>query len=157
MARAVKQRVSRAVKQKAKKAVSKVEKVALKAAPTPAKKITKVTKSKTVAKAREVNPVAHVSSDEPKKKVSQAFLEAIQKRRQAREDGPVQKVPGRRGRRPKNVEYTPNNNEEESYSVESEYERLEYDTGIRLKETSDDKGYNLDRFEDFDEELNFDW
>lgn len=65
--------------------------------------------------------------------------------------------PGRRGRRPKNMDYQPSNNEEEtSYVLESDYESLEYDTGIRLKDGKEDL-MSLDRVEDFDEELNFDW
>ncbi len=64
--------------------------------------------------------------------------------------------PGRRGRRPKNMDYQPSNNEEESYVLENDYETLEYDTGIRVKSGKDDV-MSLDRVEDFDEELNFDW
>jgi hypothetical protein len=65
--------------------------------------------------------------------------------------------PGRRGRRPKQAaEYTPMQQEEDSYVLESEFERLEYDTGIRLKDGAEDGSFSLDRAEDFDEELNFD-
>ena len=70
------------------------------------------------------------------------------------------KPPARRGRRPKasNSEYTPENNSEEAYVLESEYERIEYDTGISCKKpaTASEDGFSLDRFDDFDEELNFD-
>lgn len=69
---------------------------------------------------------------------------------------PGGRPPGRRGRRPKNVEYTPSNSEEESYVLENDYETLEYDTGINIKGGKDDM-MSLDRVEDFDEELNFDW
>ena len=68
------------------------------------------------------------------------------------------KRPGRRGRRPKNLaEYTPQHNEEDSYVLESEVQSLEYDTGIRVAGKGDDNALNVERFEDFDEELNFDW
>lgn len=91
------------------------------------------------------------------KKVSQRLIETIEKRRQAKAGG-IPRVPGRRGRRPKALaEYVPNNNEEDSYNNESDYEGLEYDTGIRLKEGKDEAGFSMDRFDDFDEELNFDW
>ena len=69
------------------------------------------------------------------------------------------KPPGRRGRRPKAAaEYVPTNNEEEgAYVLESDYEGIEYDTGIKMKEGGEDKSFSLDCFDDYDEELNFDW
>lgn len=99
------------------------------------------------------------------KKVSQKLIDTIEKRKQNQQNDPGKKRgyalfsrPGaRRGRRPKNaVEYSPSTNEEEAYAVENEYERIEHDTGIRVGNRQDDYGYNLDRHEDFDEELNFD-
>jgi hypothetical protein len=90
------------------------------------------------------------------KKVSQKLLETIEKRKKAK-GGMFGKPAGRRGRRPKNAaEYTPVNQEEDGYVLESDYEGIEYDTGIRLKEGGDTDAFNLDRFEEFDEELNFD-
>ena len=99
------------------------------------------------------------------KKLSQKFLEAMEKRKNHGGWGARKgtafggKPPGRRGRRPKaSAEYTPENSSEEAYVLESEYERIEYDTGISYKQpggTSED-GFSLDRFDDFDEELNFD-
>ncbi len=98
------------------------------------------------------------------KKVSQKLLETIERRRNgqaAAGKGSAfgARPAGRRGRRPKAAasDYTPGNQEEETYAVESDYEGIEYDTGIRLKTGGDDKGFNLDRFEEYDEELNFDW
>lgn len=69
---------------------------------------------------------------------------------------PFGRPPRRRGRRPKNVEYTPTQQEEDTYVLESEYERLEHDTGIRLKDGGDDGSMGMDRTDDFEEELNFD-
>lgn len=98
------------------------------------------------------------------KKVSQKLLETLERRRknqQAQNPRSMQlfaKPGGRRGRRPKaSAEYTPGNQEEETYALESDYEGLEYDTGIRVKEAAEDRSFNLDRFDDYDEELNFDW
>ncbi len=101
----------------------------------------------------------------PSKKISQKFLEAMEKRKTQGGWGARKgalfggKPPGRRGRRPKaSAEYTPENNSEEAYVLESEYERIEYDTGISYKQPggSKDESFSLDRFDDFDEELNFD-
>jgi len=94
----------------------------------------------------------------PKKEVSQKLIETIEKRKKSK--GMFGKPPGRRGRRPKNAsEYTPMNQEEDGYVLESDYEGIEYDTGIRVKDgggaTTD--GFAVDRFDDFEvEELNFD-
>ncbi len=98
------------------------------------------------------------------KKISQKFLEAMEKRKSQGGWGARKgsmfgggKPPGRRGRRPKaSAEYTPENNSEEGYVLESEFERIEYDTGISVKSQGGDEGFNLERFDDFDEELNFD-
>jgi hypothetical protein len=101
-------------------------------------------------------PAAPEKTDTGAKKVSQKLLETIEKRKKAK-GGMFGKPAGRRGRRPKNAaEYTPVNQEEDGYVLESDYEGIEYDTGIRLKEGGEDGAFNLDRFEEFDEELNFD-
>ncbi len=101
-----------------------------------------------------------------KKELSQRLVDTIERRKQAKESSSGQhqgskffvKPPGRRGRRPKNlVDYQPENREEDSYVVESERENIEYDTGIRVSERKEEAGFGSDRFEDFDEELNFDW
>lgn len=97
------------------------------------------------------------------KKVSQKLLETIERRKKVqgaagKANSNFGRPAGRRGRRPKAaVEYTPGNQEEEAYVLESDYEGLEYDTGIRVKEGGDDRGFAVERFDDFDEELNFDW
>lgn len=101
------------------------------------------------------------SKSQGDRKVSQRLLETIERRKKGQAEGGkglFSKPPGRRGRRPKAVsEYVPGNSEEEAFVVEENYEGIEYDTGIRVKEGGEEKGYNLDRFEDYDEELNFDW
>jgi hypothetical protein len=114
-----------------------------------------------------VKVAAHAEKAAEPKKVSQKLIETIEKRKQqaagAKPGGKAMfagKPPGRRGRRPKNaVEYTPEHQEEGSdvFVAESDYEGLEYDTGIRVNKAKDDGAFSLDRFEDFDEELNFDW
>ena len=89
------------------------------------------------------------------KKISTALLESIERRKKS--GVAFGAKPGfRRGRRPKNADYQPSNNEEESYQGENELESIRYDTGIRLGSGGDDSGFSLDRFDDYDEELNFD-
>ncbi len=162
MARAVKSRALKGgIKQKAAK------KPQLKSQLKPQLNI--VSKAKVAAPvkttAKVAKPIATPVDTAAKKTVSQKLLETIQRRNQQKaavNGANGQKAfgarpPGRRGRRPKNVEYTPGQNEEESYVYEAENENLTYDTGIRVSEKKDDAGVSLDRFEDFDEELNFDW
>ena len=93
------------------------------------------------------------------KKVSQKLLETIERRKKnktaTKGSAMFARPPGRRGRRPKGaVEYTPENQEEEALVMESDYEGIEYDTGIRLKQAKDESGFNVEY--EFDEELNFD-
>ena len=115
------------------------------------------------AKAEPKKKAAAVVQAEPAKKVSQKLIETIEKRKQ--EQAKAGGVPnrfgkpaGRRGRRPKNVHYTPQNSgDDDSYTNEAEYEGLEYDTGIRVASKGDEGSFSSDRFEEFDEELNFDW
>lgn len=96
------------------------------------------------------------------KKISQKFLEAMEKRKSqggwGARKGSMFGKPARRGRRPKaSAEYTPENSNEEGYVLEEQFERIEYDTGISYKsQGGDDGSFSLDRFDDFDEELNFD-
>jgi hypothetical protein len=144
---------------------------------------TAVVKKKVVAKAKpavkaKAAPKVAVKVH-AKKLVSQKLIETIEKRKAvqqaspkvgAKPHGPAKPnafapPPKRRGRRPKNIEYTPENREEEeSMASESDYTGIEYDTGIRLRETGggdaghrEDRGFSFERMEDFDEELNFDW
>jgi hypothetical protein len=104
---------------------------------------------------------ADTSAAKPEKKVSQRLIETIERRKKAA-GGPgaknaFGKPPGRRGRRPKAaVEYTPEHQEEETFQAESDYDGIEYDTGIRLNKSREDGSFSLDRFDDYDEELNFD-
>lgn len=150
--------MSRAAKARAVKSSTKV-----KAARKPTLKAveakTKVATAKVATKPSKVAAVIQTASVSGKKQVSQKLLETIERRKmeKAGQKGFFTKPPGRRGRRPKNVEYTPGQNEEESYVYEAEHERLEYDTGIRVAQKSDDGALSMERFEEFDEELNFDW
>ncbi len=94
---------------------------------------------------------------EAKRPINQKLLEMLEKRTAARKAQLV-KVPGRRGRKPKNpVDYNPDQPNEDYYAVENEYESIEYDTGIRVSSHKEDAGFTVDRPDDFDEELNFDW
>jgi|694.fasta_scaffold106388_3 hypothetical protein len=162
MARAVKSKVRRGVKlakTKTKKPVGKttqVKKVAAKAVTKPEVKLAK--KAVTESSAPEA----------AKKKLSEKLLATIEKRKAEQEKKPgFSKPRGRRGRRPKNLtDYQPYSEEQQDdqYSYQSENENLEYDTGIRVASSGnsgfvmrDDGMVTLDRVEDFDEELNFDW
>ncbi|MBI4404819.1 MAG: hypothetical protein HY537_11690 [Deltaproteobacteria bacterium] len=111
--------------------------------------------TKTEAKHCEGTPKA-----KGKKNLSQKLLEAVEKRKKAGAPrAPFFGRPKRRGRRPRNsAEYVPmHQQEEDSYVLESEYEGLELDTGIKVGEHHDDNSMSFERLEDFDEELNFDW
>jgi hypothetical protein len=131
----------------------------------------KSVKSKSIAtKAIKLHAKAE-KSDKSKKIVSQKLIETIQKRKAvqqgafngAAKPNPFAPPPKRRGRRPKNIEYTPENREEEeTVAGESDYAGIEYDTGIRVRAGggtggSEDRAFSFERMEDFDEELNFDW
>ncbi len=157
MARAVKSKVRRGVKQakaKTKKPIAKV---------VSTRKKEKSLSPKTT-KAASLNTTAQ---EESKKKLSEKLLATIEKRKAEQSKAPAFSKPrGRRGRRPKNlVDYQPYSEEQQDdpYSYPSENENLEYDTGIRVASPSggasfrDDGSISLDRVEDFDEELNFDW
>jgi hypothetical protein len=131
---------------------------------TSARKHGNVVETNATGEAQEVKlataPDASVveKTEAEKKVVSQKLLETLQNRRKNQPGNNFGKPPGRRGRRPKAMaEYTPENQEEEGYVLENDHEGIEYETGVRVKKTSEDRGYNLDRFEEYDEELNFDW
>lgn len=161
MAKAVKSKVRRgvkAVKTTPKKAASK------KVAKTTAKAAVAV--NKVTAKAVAASKVA----EESKKKLSEKLLATIEKRKaeQAAKKPAFSKPRGRRGRRPKNLlEYQPysEDQQDDPYAENNENENLEYDTGIRVTSTSsfsgsylrEDGSVVMERVEDFDEELNFDW
>ena len=55
------------------------------------------------------------------------------------------------------ADYQPNNNEDENREEEVDYKGLEYDTGIRVAKPRDENPFSLDRYDDHDEELNFDF
>lgn len=151
MARAVKSGVLKKAKVQAKKQTKKVSPVAKQVA---AKKAGKATVSAAT------KPVAQPTLG-AKKSISEKLLEAVEKRKaeQAAKSPFGGRPMGRRGRRPKNMtDYTPMSEEQEdSYVLEQENENLEYDTGIRVAGGKEDGAFSLDRIEDFDEELNFDW
>lgn len=151
----------------AKLAKSKREKTTTKAKAAVRKVNEHATSGKSKAEAEPVKVTAEskTQSDESTpKKISQKFIEAMEKRKSQGGWGARKgsmfgggKPPGRRGRRPKaSAEYTPENNSEEAYVLENEYERIEYDTGISVKSKGGEEGFSLERFDDFDEELNFD-
>jgi hypothetical protein len=168
MAKAVKSKSSKSA-QKNRNVVNKNQKKAVSLA---GKK--KTTEKVVKAKAKEKVPAQGAAKSQAlvsppakteKKELSQKLVDTIEKRKQAKESGAQHqgskffvKPPGRRGRRPKNlVDYQPENREEDTYVVEAERENIEYDIGIRVSEKREESGFGLDRFEDFDEELNFDW
>lgn len=155
MAKAAKSKVSRpsasAITAKPKKQLSTKPAAKLKAVASP---------SKEVKKTAEVAAPAVT----PRQKIAEKLAASLEKRKLEKEGGKpgnnksfFGRPPGRRGRRPKQAaEYTPMQQEEDSYVLESDYERLEYDTGIRLKDGAESDAFSFDRIEDFDEELNFD-
>lgn len=145
---------------------SKKTKASVRKTVVSAKAHSKAPKAKLAAKAKPAKAiVADTSAKKPEgKKLSPKLLEAIEKRQNAKAEqskpSPFGRPMGRRGRRPKRLaEYTPSNGDENSSDQmenENQYEGLEYDTGIRVKEVQTEDMYSMDRFEDFDEELNFD-
>lgn len=146
---------------------SKKAKAAVRKPVVVAKTHAKAPKAELAPKAKPTKAiVAETSSKQPEgKKLSSKLLEAIEKRQNAKAEGqgkpsPFGRPMGRRGRRPKRLaEYTPSNGEENSSDQmenENQMEGLEYDTGIRLKEVKNEDMFSMDRFEDYDEELNFD-
>lgn len=149
---------------KLKVATKLVVKKAAKAQAHPKTKMKLAKVASTKSKVAAVQPVEKQLETKPtdKPKVSTKLLEVIQERKKKQGDSAKSnfgKPMGRRGRRPKNLsEYTPENQEDDMYNFEQEQVSLEYDAGIRINKPQGDDGvYNLDRFEDYDEELNFDW
>lgn len=127
----------------------------------PANSVSKKVTSKTAVEA--------TTQPASQKKVSANLIATIEKRKQEKEKaaakgGGFGRPAGRRGRRPKRpIEYTPQHNEDgeggeetAEFEAQSDYTGLEYDTGIRVEKAGGDDGFRLDRFDDFDEELNFD-
>jgi len=132
------------------------------------KALPKAKPAKLAAKAKPLAKSAEVTTKKSEgKKLSPKLLEAIEKRQSAKADAkgkqstnPFGRPMGRRGRRPKRLaEYTPTNGDEgtsDQPESEAQNESLEYDTGIRVKEVQTEDMFSMDRFEDYDEELNFD-
>ncbi|MCB9253702.1 MAG: hypothetical protein H6617_03385 [Bdellovibrionaceae bacterium] len=96
--------------------------------------------------------------------VSRSMLEAIERRKRERGDEGESRITqlfkkpvGRRGRRPKNVEYGASNGgpEDEFAANDPEAERLEYDTGIKVGFSVDGDSTLFERSDDYDEELDF--
>ena len=151
---------SKTAKKKTTAKVVQAKPLAAKAMAAGDKKTTKATKGRKEV-SQPAAAAAEASVGAPVKKVSQKLIETIEKRRQAQGKASgsqhFARPPGRRGRRPKGaVEYTPEHQEEDVLLVDADAEGLEYDTGIRVKQPKEE-GFSLDRFEEFDEELNFDW
>lgn len=103
-------------------------------------------------------------SDSARKNLAQKIAETLEKRRLAKQALGLEKPPAeekpkaRRGRKPKAlVEYTPTHTEDDDYSADVDYQGLEYDTGISVAKGGDDSGLSMDRFDDHEEELNFDY
>lgn len=120
----------------------------------------KVAKKQSVA-----SSAKNVPSQSRAKPISPKLVQAIQQKTQPT---PPKKKKGfqlysgprgRRGRRPKGMEgYTPLHQDEDAYVLEPDYEAMAYDTGIKAKQPqTDDSLVNVERFEEFDEELDFDW
>ena len=96
----------------------------------------------------------------PAKPVSQVMLDAIARHKRAKAKlTPLLLKPGgkRRGRKPKNIDFTGEQQEEDAFNAEPELERIEFDTGIQLNKAKDDPAVPLGSTGELDEELNFDW
>lgn len=95
--------------------------------------------------------------------ISRRLLEAIERRKKERGDDGESRIAklfkkpvGRRGRRPKNVEYGASNGSDDEFTAtDSEAERLEYDTGIKVGFSVDGDSTTFERSDDYDEELDF--
>ena len=131
-----------------------------------AKEVTKVARGKSAKKGEptkrdSAKTATQAETSSTAKKVNPKLLETIERRKKAAQASGAKpsfgRPAGRRGRRPKNlVDYTPEHTEEDGIAMEPDnMEGLEYDTGIRVSQANEDRGYNVDV--DFDEELNFDW
>lgn len=158
---------------------AKAEKRAARHAPLRSKKSSKNEKTAKTVKAAKVTKLTLVPStpelklnargkaavakqladDAGEKKLSSRLLETLEKHRQKRAAQLAAARPkGRRGRRPKvSLDYVPEHQEEDAYVLEQEFESLQYDTGIPVPSKGEDGALTLDRSEDFDEELNFEW
>lgn len=104
--------------------------------------------------------VKQLDDESGEKKLSSRLLETLERHRQKRmAQLAALKPKGRRGRRPKvSLDYVPEHQEEDSYVLEQEYEALQYDTGIPVpSKEGETAGVNVERSEEYDEELNFEW
>lgn len=103
--------------------------------------------------------VKQLDEEMGEKKLSSKLLEVLERHRQKRAaELAAAKPKGRRGRRPKvSLDYVPEHQEEDSYVLEQEYETLQYDTGIPVPSKEPESAPNLERTEEIEEELNFDW
>lgn len=152
---------AKAEKRAAKHALSRVKKLSRKKS---GKKVVKlklvlpVSDAKMSAKAK-TTAAKQLAEESGEKKLSSKLLETLERHRQKRAaEFAASKPKGRRGRRPKvSLDYVPEHQEEDGYVLEQEFETLQYDTGIAVPSKADESGLALDRAEDFDEELNFDW
>jgi hypothetical protein len=107
-----------------------------------------------VAEAKKAAPVATAPVAKPGAPGAKPGLDA----KKGGPNGMFSRPQMRRGRRPKAMaDYKPNSDEEESREEDVDVKGLEYDTGIRVSKPRDDNPFNLDRYDDFEEELNFDF
>lgn len=114
-------------------------------------------KGKRTAKAHGAGPLT-------KEEASSKLLEKIRQRKsQGQESAGAKNTFGqpvrRRGRRPKGMEdYQPyREDQEDGLAADDPVEQIQYDTGIQIAAGGEDASFRLERDEDFDEELNFDW
>lgn len=118
----------------------------------------KIQPNKSRIEARASTKIAKIVAQKSKVQPEKNKIVPKQKVKPAHSNPFGQSLGGRRGRRPKSMEgYTPVNQEEPYYGEQSN-EGLEYDTGISVNKGKGEDGLvQLERFEEFDEELNFDW
>lgn len=129
------------------------------------KRIIASSRRKVARKQNVTSSTKNVPSHSHAKSISPKLVEAIQQKTQSttpqkKKGFQLYSRPmGRRGRRPKGMEgYTPMHQDEDAYILEPDYEAIAYDTGIKAKKPqTDDNLVNVERFEEFDEELDFDW
>ena len=136
---------------------------ASKASPKKASEKSKKQEKAEVAEASEAGKPKKTAKKRMGGGISERLLEAIERRKRERgEEGEsriaqlFKKPAGRRGRRPKNIEYGSSNGAEEDFAAtDPEAERLEYDTGIRVGYSVDGDSMLFERSDDYDEELDF--
>lgn len=141
--------------------VAKSSKPSLASKKTVQVKAKKVTKGGSAKTDRAISDTKHSYSDRVETRglsVAEMLAERLRKRREQEENPDGMDAPrrSRRGRKPKNVSDFSGPNEESGMNSDTDFRGLEYDTGIRVRNSADENGFVLDRSDDFEEELNFD-